>query len=276
MRRAVLAVLIVVGLAPEGRAGREVETWVGAWTGTATWKGCTVEGGRELEVSVSWHDGALWIDGAAVYEGLGEIAPEVRDGGVLVHDGDGVTVELKPGKARGRATLAFETAAGCAMTARLERGGTGIAACDDLVALASVAGACSLEVDDLPSDEPGGEIDGWRALRKAKERKRAARSCTARAGALRERLVAADCIPPEDDPADLAECRVVWRIAQQLLRCGHLPVEHKQQTMESMAAFRRSLRTIAGKEGGAELAATQCQETAGMLKDIAEAAHCKL
>jgi hypothetical protein len=270
MRRLALAALAVIGLAPEARADREVESWLGTWTGKATWKGCTVEGAAELAVAVSWRDGSLWIDGAAIYEGLGEVAPEVREGGALVHDADGLTVELRRGKA-GKATLSLKTAAKCTMTAKLERDGTGLPACDDLLALGRVAAACPLAVDDDPSDE----VEGWRAVKK-KARKRTLAQCSRRADALRERLVASDCLPPDDDPVDLPECRVVWRIAAALIRCGHLPVEFKQSTGESMVTLRRSLRSLAGKEGGDELAVAQCQETEAILRVNAEALHCQL
>jgi hypothetical protein len=270
VRAAVLTAVIVLGLAPEGRAGRDVETWLGTWSGTATWKGCSVEGASELAVAVTWHDGTLWLDGAAIYEGLGEVMPEVREGGVLVHEADGLSVTLRPGKAR-KATLTLETAAKCRMTAKLARDGTGIAPCDDLIALARVATACPIDVDDDPSDE----VEGWRAL-KGKAKKRAGAKCTARADALRERLVASDCVPPDDDPADLAECQVVWRVAQRLTRCGHLPVEWKQSTIEGVSGLRRALRGLAGKEGAQDLAIAQCQETEAMLRVNAEALHCEL
>lgn len=270
MRRVVVAAVIVLGLAPEGRAGRDVETWVGTWTGTATWKDCTVEGASDLEVEVGWHDGALWIDGAAIYEGLGEVAPEVRKGGALVHEVDGLTVRLE--RKKGKALLTLKTAAKCSMSAKLARDGTGLAACDDLIALARVATSCPLEVDDDPSDE----VEGWRALAKAgaKKRKRALARCASRADALRERLVAHDCVPPEDDPVDLAECREVWRVAQKLMRCGHVPVEFKQSTIERMSELRRSLRSLAGREGGKELAVTYCQESATLLRETADVLRC--
>jgi len=266
-----VVVAAVVLFAQDGGAGREVETWLGTWSGTATWKQCTAEGTADLEVAVRWHDGALWIDGAAIYDGLGEVVPEVRAGGALVHSADGLTVALKKGK-KGQAVLTLETAADCRMTARLERAGTGIAACDDLLALATVAAACPLEVDDDPFDE----VEAWSALDRAgtRKQKRAAASCARRADALRERLVAADCVPPDDDPADLAECRVVWRLAQELLRCGHVPVEFKQSTIESMAELRRSLRSLAGKDGGGEAAAAYCVESATLVRENLEILRC--
>jgi hypothetical protein len=93
---------------------------------------------------------------------------------------------------------------------------------------------------------------------------------------LRERLVASDCVPPDDDPVDLPECKAVWRVAAALMRCGHLPVEHKQATGEGMSTLRRSLRSLAGKEGGDDLAIAQCQETEAILRVNAEALHCQL
>lgn len=261
------ALLLVVLLAPAtAAADREAEAWVGTWRGAATWKGCSVEGADELAVTVSWKDGFLWLDGDAIYDGLGALAPESRDGALVVETDD-LTVALRAGK-RG-ATLRLRTAAQCTMTAKLARDGSGIAACDGLVALATVATACGVAVDDDPADE----VEGWRALR-GKARTRAGARCRVRADALRPSVVAGECVPPDGDPGELASCRTVWRQAQRILRCERAPVELKNRTTESMAGLRRSLRGLAGKRDGADVAATLCDESAALYRDMADVLHC--
>jgi hypothetical protein len=268
------AVLVV---AADARADRAVETWVGTWTGKASWKGCTAAGGDAVEVSVGWRDGALWIDGARVYDGLGDLVPEVRDRAVLVYQTDDLTVELRPPapaakrkrKASTAASLTMTTAAHCTLTARLVRDGTGIAACDELVALGTAATSCQIALDADPRDE----IDTWRGL-SGKQRTAAGASCRRRADAARERLLAADCIPPDHDPGDLPACRQVWTIARQLMSCERAPVEYQQRTMTGIASLRRSLRTLSGKDGGDDYAASLCVETEKMLRDSAELLGC--
>jgi hypothetical protein len=262
-RLAVLAVFLAV----PASADRAVETWTGTWSGKATWKGCSVEGPASVAVKVSWRDGAAWIDGAAIYEGLGEIAAENTEQGGLRYSADDMTVTFaKKGK---KATLRFETAAKCTMTAKITRIGSGIGACDDLVALGAAATSCKIALDDDPADE----VDAWASLR-GKARARADKACGKRADTLRATLIAEACIPPEDDPADLPGCREVWKAAERMMRCDRAPAELKQRTMATVADLRRSLRAYAGREGTKELAASTCAEATTMLIERLDVLHC--
>jgi hypothetical protein len=271
MRWSSLAVAGLLALTADAGADRPVETWVGTWTGKATWTECSAAGGEELTLAIRWQDGALHLDGAALYDGLGELVPEQREGDVLVHQTEDLTIELKPGKKGKPARIALTTAAQCRMSAKLTRDGTGIAACDELVALADAATGCQVALDDDPADE----LEAWRALTGKKARKKAGAACAARAGELRERLVAHDCVPPEDDPGDLPACREVWTLANKILRCDRLPAEAKQRTIAGTAELRRSLRSVAGKQGVDEVAAAQCAEVAKLYRENLELLHCQ-
>lgn len=266
-----VAALGVATLASDARADRTVEDWVGTWTGRASWKGCTAPGGDQLSVSVTWHDGALWIDGAALYEGLGEVATETRPGGAVVYETDALRIALSVRKKKGKSatTLAMTTAAQCTMTAKVSRRGSGIAACDDLVALASAAAGCSLDLED----DPASEVDAWRDLT-GKKRRIAAASCQVRTDALRTTLVAEQCLPPDGDPSDVAECRDTWRLAQRLIQCQRLPAEHKAATLQGIAELKRSLRSLHDRADAAELAATACKETSETLRVSVDALGC--
>jgi hypothetical protein len=253
VRRLLVVVAVMLTAAPAARGDRYVESWLGTWTGKATWKGCTVEGADQLTLAITWHDGLLWIDGAGIYETLGEVAPEGRDGGVLVFETDDLTVELRParpgkGKKRGKpATLTFTTAAQCTMTAKLTRdGATGDAACDGLAALTEVAASCDVAVvrDD--------------------------RGCKVQGDELRDRLVAADCLRPEHDPADLPACREVWHLAQRIMRCERATARFKQGALESTADLRHGLRSYDDAR-----AIEACDEYAKVLRDTADdILHC--
>jgi len=258
--------MVAVVAAPT-RADRAVETWIGTWSGKASWKGCSVEGPATIEVQVAWHDGAAWIDAAAIYDGLDEVVAETSARGVLRYGDDDSSITFV--RKQGSTTLRFETAAHCTMTARVERAGTGIDGCDRLVALAVAAHGCGLTVED----DPASEIDAWSALTR-KHRARAGTACARRADVLRARLVAEACIPPDNDPADLPACRAVWKAAERMVRCDHAPVEIKQRTLESIADLRRSLRAYAEREGARDLAATTCTETAEILRERLDILHC--
>src|SRR5262249_29876004 len=141
----------------DARAGSFVADWVGTWTGPATWKGCTAAGADQLTVAITWHDDALWLDGAAIYEGLGDLAADVHDDGSLGFDDGDLSVTVKHKKKA--VVLSLTTAAQCTMTARIARPTTGIDACDGLVALAGAAASCQVTLDD----DPAGEVETWRA-----------------------------------------------------------------------------------------------------------------
>lgn len=270
-RVAVVVLLGLATLAPDARADRTVEDWVGIWTGKASWKGCTAPGGAALTVAVSWHDGALWIDGSALYEGLGEVTTETRPGGAVVHEVDGLEIELRTAtkKSKGKATITLSTAAQCTMTAKVARPSSGIGACDDLVALAGAASGCGLDLDD----DPATEVDGWRALT-GKKRRKAATACQARVDTLRVTLVAEQCLPPQNDPSDVAECRDTWRLAQRMVQCQRLPAEDKAGTLQGIAELKRSLRSLHDRADAADIATTACKDTNETLKVIVDALGC--
>lgn len=258
--------LLVVALAAPAHADRAAEDWVGTWTGKAKYDGCTVEGADSVTVTVRWRDGGLWLDGAALYDGLGELAVDARDGALSIDLKD---VALSMTRGKKAAKLALTTAAQCKLTAKLTRPSSNLAACDDVVALAAVAASCGVTVDDDPADE----VAAWRAL-KGKQAKRAAKLCGARATALRDQLVDASCLAPEHDPSAVPACDETWALSQRLLRCQRLPAELQKSTLQGVAEFRRSLRALHDRDGADELAASKCAETSEILRDVADAYGC--
>ncbi|MCA9674950.1 MAG: hypothetical protein H6708_18420 [Kofleriaceae bacterium] len=289
MRFVVAVVAATCLLAPPARAG-VIEDWIGTWTGTATWTDCTAPGPDELSVDIRWRDDAVAIDGAALFDGLGELWPDVVDGGLRATASD-VTVTLatkakatkgkatkgKPAKGKATATsspravaITLSTAAGCTMSATLTRAGTGIAACDDLVALAAASTSCD---DVTVDDDPGDEVAGWRGLDRA-GRRAAAAQCQRRADDLREHMIAAACLPVDDDPSQIPACNDTWRLGLRINRCDRIDAEQKRSYGEHVASLRRSLRSLHGRDGAAALAAERCQETAAMLTETLEWLGC--
>ncbi len=265
--RCLAATLAMLSIVAPARADRLAEDWIGTWSGAATWTGCTVEGDADLALAITWRDGGIWLDGAALYDGLGELAPEGQGGALALELSD---LQLSLRRVKTKAKLVLRTAAACTLTATLTRDGTGITACDDVVALAAVASSCGVTVDDDPADE----IAAWRALTGKKPQKKAAKQCTARAAALRELLVAQDCLAPANDPSTIAECTETWVLAQQLARCQRVPAIHQQSTLEGVATFRKSIRALHHRDDAYEIAATKCAETSSILRDVAEAYGC--
>lgn len=258
--------LLVLALVTPAAADRHAEDWVGTWRGKATWTGCSVEGAATVAVPVVWRDAGLWLDASGLYEGLGELGPDARDGELAV-DAKDLQVSLKRTKAG--ASLRLHTAAQCTLTAKLTRdGATGIAACDDVVALAAVASSCGEALEDEPADE----IEAWRAL-EGKKAKRAGKACAARAAALREALIARECLAPEDDPSAEPACGETWALSRQLFACQRLPAASQQSLNQGVADLRRSLRTL-HTDDAHETARAKCAETTEILRDIGTAYGC--
>jgi hypothetical protein len=251
------------------RGDRRVEDWVGVWRGAATWTDCTAPGPDELAIALRWQDLAPVIDGAAIFDGLGELWPEIDEDGVMTATSNDVTIALRPGK-RGKVTIKLTTASQCKMIAKLTRDGTGIAACDDVIALASVASSCG---DVTVAEEPSAHASAAGALT-GKAKKRAAAQCKDDAAELRARLVAAECLPVANDPSLSPACEPTWRLVARIGRCDRLPVETKQMALEGAAQLRRSLRATAGRESAYELAAEQCKAIADDLAVLLELRGC--
>lgn len=259
-----IAPLLVIAIAAgDARAGNFVEDWVGTWSGPATWKDCSVQGADTLDVAITWRDGTLWLDGAALYDGLGEIAPDVHDDGSLGYDDDDLAISVKRTKKKG-VVLTLTTAAQCTMTAKIARATTGIGACDGLVALAAAATSCQVALDD----DPTADVETWRGLTGAK-RRAAATQCTARATTLKATLVADDCVPPDHDPAGSAQCRAAWQQVSRIDRCEQVPADFKASTHVHAAHLRKQIRTLSVDE-----AAPYCDETAQLWRETADALHC--
>lgn len=264
--------LVVLALVTPAQADRQAEDWLGTWSGKATWSSCTVEGAAAIALPITWRDGGIWLDAGALYDGFGELAPEGRDGGLALDlkDLSFTLTRTKAKKGAARASLSLRTAAQCTLTAKLTRDdGTGIAACDDVVALAQVATGCGFTVEDDPSDE----VEAWQALT-GKQARRAGKACRARATTLRELLVAHECLAPEHDPSAVPACTETWALSQKLFRCQRLSAERQRSTLDGVAQFRSSLRALHDREDADAIAAAKCTETAEMLRDMADASGC--
>jgi len=164
---------------------KQIERWVGSWTGKATWKGCTTSGRKKLTVDVS---PALATDGATLIDGLGAFTWGLA-GDQLVLLSEGIEISILPSKKGGKLTLA--TGAGCIGKATLTRPTSKIPACDTLRAVATIQASCP-HLDAATRDDELARVTaawrGWSKLRGKKKKARAA-SCAREADALREQIL---------------------------------------------------------------------------------------
>jgi hypothetical protein len=164
---------------------KQVEKWVGSWTGKATWKGCTIAGAKKLRVDVSPE---LATDGSSLMDGLGAFTWGLA-ADQLVMLSEGIEITMIPGKKGGKFTLA--TGAGCVAKATLKRSTSNIPACDTLRAVATIQASCP-SLDATTRDDELARVTaawkGWSKLRGKKKKARAA-ICTREADALREQIL---------------------------------------------------------------------------------------
>jgi len=215
VRRA-LCLVIVIGLAASARAAPVRVTWVdwvGAYTGTLAWTGCSAPGAKTASLALDAIDGALTIDLTPAGGGLRPLSLVEDEGRLTAQQGD-ATVAL----VRRRADafeLAIDLTSGCAIRGQLVRASTRVPACDRLVALARIEAACT----KLPGPRKAPAAQRWKAKDKAR--------CTAAADPIETELVDAGCLPSAD-PAALVPgpaCQTLLAHAAKIRRCATAPRE---------------------------------------------------
>lgn len=163
---------------------RQLERWVGQWSGKAAWKGCTIAGAKKLTIDISpllATEGSQILDGVSSFK-WGMVSNQ------LVLLSEGIEVTFAPGKKGSRLVVA--TGAGCVGKATMTRPTSKIASCDTLRALATIQASCPYG-DASRADNLARVTAEWRAWSKLKGKKKKARSasCAAEADALREQIL---------------------------------------------------------------------------------------
>lgn len=209
------------------------ETWVGSWTGKATWKECSLEGGSTITLPVQSVGGALTSDGDLLLDGLGALTWGVRDRKLAVYR-EGLEITLAPGK-KGAIKLAMKTAAGCVVKATLKRASSGIASCDAVRALATAKATCD-GLDEATRDDDLEQVDAsWKAWKKLKGKKQKAQAkvCTAELSGLRTDI--ASCAPSAAGVTIAGGyCAQMISLYTSLASCSALPQETRDQLQQTL------------------------------------------
>lgn len=252
----------------------DVAEIVGTWRGTARWTGCSVAGNAKVAVPIAWRDGAYVIDLAGAREDLGEIllAP---DGDVFTGHRDDLQVRFAP---RGAPTLTLTSSADCTARLTLARPTSGIAACDRLVALASIEAACPAAGDHRGDRQAAlvSRAAGWPRLRGARQRAAAA-SCTADAETLGDTLIATGCAPTADGALVGAApaCDAYLATLAAYLRCPRLPSAARRTLEDGAREMMRGVRQ-AQDPAALERAGQVCASFDAALRESARQMACRL
>jgi hypothetical protein len=274
-----LAVIVLAVASARARADEpKPEDTVGTWRGKAAWKGCTVTGGPQSTVEVTWKDGFFHAALAGVRDDLGDVTLSPQADGTTTGADHDLKVTFKPG-ATGRMTLASD--GGCTATVTLARDTSGVAGCDRLLALADVESTCDAagEARAEHLTLARGKLAGWKKLR-GKARKTASDACSKDADALASSLVQQGCLPGAGGVCTgVPECDAYVAILQRYAQCGALPVEAKQslqQAVMQMADAWKGLRDPSVAPEARKAAADACKQASDALRQAAQAQNCPI
>jgi hypothetical protein len=216
------------------------ETIVGRWSGSARWKDCTIDGARNVTLSIGWHGGYV-LDAGAALDGLPSVSLGAA-GNRLTGEKDDLTATVTV--ARGKATVVLTTGGGCTGTLTLRPAGSGIAACDEWTALATIRAGCDAlpvaagEQDkDVLAANLSGRRTSWAKL-KGKARGKEQAACAAQVATLRPQLASAACLGGPLLSTGLPECDAYLLALDRYLQCPQVPVELRAQTRDSIEAVR--------------------------------------
>jgi hypothetical protein len=202
--------------APDAKAATWAD-WVGDFEGALAWRNCSAPGAARATVAIDGIDGALEVDLTAARGGLRRFSLVEEEGTLAAQDGD-LKLTLKRPRP-GVVDLAIELDSGCAITGRLSRGTTNVAACDRLSAWARVESRCTKLRRPRLEDTAALAKTAWKAADAA--------ACTTRADRLEHALVDTGCAPHPDPLIGVraVDCLALAQAAQKLSRCGSIPRE---------------------------------------------------
>lgn len=220
------------------------ETWVGSWTGKATWQECSLEGGSTITLPIQSLGSTLTSDGDILMEGLGALVWSSQ-GKQLVIARDGLDVTLTPGK-KGAVKLMMKTGAGCVARATLERASSGIASCDAVRALATARSTCD-GLDEATRDDELEQVDAsWKAWNKlkGKKKKAQAKACTARLSGLRTDI--ASCSPSGGGVTIAGgSCAQMIALYTSLGNCAALPQQPRDAILQALPTLQQTMMSEA-------------------------------
>lgn len=249
---------------------------VGRWRATITWRGCAATGAARAVLDIGRDGSGYAIDLAPALDGLGPQVLVPFAAKKLEATRDDLRVEWTTGK-HNRATLVVKFASGCTGTAALVREATGAPACDELVALESIAARCDGVEAAVIVDADRKIIAG---ARPARTRAAAARTCTRHVAPLRASLVAAGCVPAPVDPAgpgvSIPECEALVVAVARLARCNKVPADSKERLLANMqrVVHWSRVKPPDNAEGYLENAKQLCVRTREELEELMQVMGC--
>jgi hypothetical protein len=208
---------------------------VGRYQAKLTWSHCAPAGAKAPVVALTPIDSRLELDLATARDGLGAIVI-AGDSHQLTGTAADVTATLTFGAKKTELVIALES--GCTAKGTVKRIGSGIAACDDLAALARVEAGCGAVAADARLEDVAAidaALPGW-AKTKGSAKQEARVACEGRVAALRPALVDAACVavPAEDAPTLLPECRDLAARVNQLMGCRTLDARTKAALRDAL------------------------------------------
>jgi hypothetical protein len=276
MRIGGVAFLLAVafGLGGVARADdAKPEDLVGTWRGKAAWKSCTVDGGAQAAVGVTWKESLFHVDLSGARDDLGDVALSPRGDGTLFGSRDDLKVTWKLGAS---ATLTLVTDAGCKATLTLARDGSKLASCDRLLALSSIEATCDAAGDgrDAHLSAARGKLASWKKLA-GKARKDAEQACTKDGDAIAASLAQNGCLPAGGVAGSgLPECDAYVGAMRRFSQCSQLPVQSKQSIEQALSQMGDTWRNLPPE--GRQQAAEACKQGTDAIRQAAASMGCQI
>ncbi|HTJ47730.1 MAG TPA: hypothetical protein VL463_36790 [Kofleriaceae bacterium] len=276
MKSLVVVAGFFVSVVGTAHAEPKAEDTVGTWRGRATWKGCSVSGNAQASVDVTWKDGLYHATLTALRDDLGTVDLAPQGDGTAAGTHDDLKVTFKPGAS---AKLTLATDAGCIANVSLARDGSGIAACDRVLALASIESQCEAIGDARTADleKARASVAGWKKL-KGKAKKTAGDACTKDADAISAALTQASCLPGAGT-SGVPECDAYVETLRRYAQCNALPVDTKQALMQAVSQMSDAWKPLHDPNTPPEAkkaAADACKQAIDALRVSAQGQGCQI
>jgi hypothetical protein len=237
------------------------------------WSGCDPAGAKTPVVSLAPIDGRLELDLGPARDGLSAIVV-AGDSRSLTGTMSDVTATLAFGAKS--AELSIELTSGCRARGTAKRETTGIAACDELVALARVEDGCGAiapanRLEDVTAVDA--EATSWAKAKGAKKKSTDA-ACSVRVAALRPALTDAAClaVPAEDTPTLLPECRDLAASIAKLSQCRALDATTRTMLRDMLGQI--SVHAVHTDAGSISVARQVCLRQVEELRELAPRIGC--
>ena len=268
-----LAVLIAPGAAPAvADDDPAAVTWVGAWSGKVTLKGCADDGKKKVTLDVavtSTND--LRSNGDILVEGFGDL-DWIGEGGKLTMKREGLEATLTSGK-KG-AAFVLKTTGGCSIKGTLVRASSGIADCDRLRAIATIKSQCNALSSETRSQSLAEVTAAWPKWKKLKGKKKSAQgaACKDQAATLFGEIGSCSGVPSTGVP----DCEDYMRSEKRYAQCDSVPQEARDSAQQGLSAIVEAIKMYGNDPYYLQIYADACKQANLALLDSASMSGCSL